>query len=505
MWEWERVRQMPYQIDAWLPDDSPVLLVRVRLVNHHDHVTPVYWWSNIAVPETPETRVLSPANASYQLGEDTMNLRSYPVLVGVDVSYCLNRHRSGDRFFRIPPGQYPWIANVDKRGEGLFHASTTRLIGRKLWVFGRGRGGRQWQDYLNTPGHPYIEIQGGLTHTQAECLPMPPGDEWEWLEAYGAMDIDPEVAHGDDWQAVIRAARECVEADITQEQIERRLAESKAMALRPPAEIIHQGGGWGALELRRRRAAGEEPFGLGSLTFDDDSLTDEQAPWLALLETGALPDAAATDRPVSWMTQDEWREMLIESIDAGRSDHWLGWLHLGIMHFAAGRHDEAAEAWRTSLERKPSAWAYRNLAALAALREDHAEAARLYPRAVELAPAEPRLLLECGKAMLAAGEPGRWLDVVASLDGDASISGHVRLLEASAALDVDDLERAARVLNGPITLTHVREGDTSAAELWFAYHEKRLAHEEGMPVDDDLRQRVRRECPPPAHLDFRLA
>ena len=34
--------------------------------------------------------------------------------------------------------------------------------------------------------------------------------------------------------------------------------------------------------------------------------------------------------------------------------------------------------------------------------------------------------------------------------------------------------------------------------------EKRLAAAEGRAVDDELRQRVRRQYPPPAHLEFRM-
>ena len=33
MYEWDRIRQVTYQIDAWLPDHSPVLLVRVTIRN----------------------------------------------------------------------------------------------------------------------------------------------------------------------------------------------------------------------------------------------------------------------------------------------------------------------------------------------------------------------------------------------------------------------------------------------------------------------------------------
>ena len=67
LYEWERIRQVPFQIDAYLPDGSPVLFVRVRIVNPHDREVPMYWWSNIAVPETAETRVIVPADAALQL------------------------------------------------------------------------------------------------------------------------------------------------------------------------------------------------------------------------------------------------------------------------------------------------------------------------------------------------------------------------------------------------------------------------------------------------------
>jgi hypothetical protein len=36
------------------------------------------------------------------------------------------------------------------------------------------------------------------------------------------------------------------------------------------------------------------------------------------------------------------------------------------------------------------------------------------------------------------------------------------------------------------------------------YHELRIAHEGGVEVDDDIRARVKRDYPVPAHLDFRM-
>jgi len=51
----------------------------------------------------------------------------------------------------------------------------------------------------------------------------------------------------------------------------------------------------------------------------------------------------------------------------------------------------------------------------------------------------------------------------------------------------------------------VREGEVTLTDLWFTYHERRLAAEEGVATNDGLRERVRVMYPPPARIDFRMA
>ncbi len=52
LWEWERLRDLPFQVDLWLPDGSDFLYAGVRVRNPHERPVPAYWWSNIAVPRT---------------------------------------------------------------------------------------------------------------------------------------------------------------------------------------------------------------------------------------------------------------------------------------------------------------------------------------------------------------------------------------------------------------------------------------------------------------------
>ena len=408
------------------------------------------------------------------------------------------------------------------RAKGFFQSSTARLIGRKLWVFGQNAGGRMWQDFLNTPGHPYIEIQAGVARTQGECLPLPPKTEWEWLEAYGAVDTNAKVVQGQDWTAAWQETQRSINTSITFEKVEQLLAASRGMAEKPPTEIIQRGAGWGALENRLRAKTGRKPVAPASLPFPEDTMGQEQAPWLALLDSGRLPETAPNQPPVSWMIQDEWREMLEKSVgirpsrpsgastpanSAGvaPSDHWLAWLHLGVMYIGGQwNFDKARQAWERSIACKPSAWAYRMLAALANHLKNPAEAARLYPKAVELAPDNQRLVVECGKTLVQAGQARQWLKIVDSLPASVRGHSHVKLYEAIAATEVDDLDRAGRVLNEKFELVEVREGETVSVQAWFTYQEKRIAKAEGIAIDEALKERVRKECPPPKHLDFRL-
>jgi len=506
LYEWDRIRETPYQLDLSLPDGSEMLLVRVRLINPHRHEIPMYWWSNIAAPERPDVRVLSPVTRAFHHGYDgRVHLVPVPVSGGVDVTYPTNISTSADYFWYVDPGRRPWIASLDADGRGLVQTSTSRLIGRKLFVWGMGPGGRRWQDFLSTPGHPYIELQAGLTRTQQECLPMPPGAEWSWLEAYGPLQADPSAVHGADWAAACAAVESQLDQMLPCQWLEDELARTEAQADRPPREMLHRGSGWGALERRRREALGEEPFCPPGLDFDDASLGADQAPWLALLRGGALPRAEPSDPPGAWMVQREWRGLLERALERNRGDHWLSWLHLGVMLHHAGEREKAKRAWERSIRREPSALAYRNLAVAASHEGRLAEAADLWLEACRMAPDLVPLAVECCACLAEAGRAGELTAVLARLAPETRAHPRLRVLEARAALETGDLETVERILLGEVELTDLREGETTLTDLWYRMHEKRVAAAENLPEGKELRDRVRREFPPPAHIDFRMS
>jgi hypothetical protein len=114
------------------------------------------------------------------------------------------------------------------------------------------------------------------------------------------------------------------------------------------------------------------------------------------------------------------------------------------------------------------------------------------------------LLMEFGLALLQANRGGQWMDLVDALPQSLRNNWRIRLLDAQAALNQGRLKRVQAFLDQPMEITTLREGESNLTDLWFAFHEKRLAKEICGEVTDEIRRRVREENPPPRELDFRL-
>lgn len=459
LWEFERSRELVYQIDAYAPPGSPVLYVHVRIINPNPHEVPVYWWSNIAVPETPGTRVLTPADAAYHLAYDGVLRRiPFPTHDGVDCSYPAHAQHAADYFYDIEPSRRPWIAALDADGTGLVQTSTNLLRGRKLFVWGQRTGGRRWQEWLSPPGHPYLEIQAGLARTQLEHLPMPANGRWSWLEVYGLLATDP--GH-QDWATACAEAEGALHRLIPRDQVHAEFDAARQWVDQPPAERLHTGSGWGALEH----------LDLPGTPFD--ALGPDQRPWLTLATTGDMP----AEPPRSYQVSASWRERLETA-----TDNWAVWLHRGVARWHAGDLDAAHAAWTASLNAKPTAWALRNLAVhdLRAGNVDSAVSRLLL--AYTMMPV-PALALETVQALITS-RPVEALAFIDGLAGDVRAHGRIRMLECAAAVAAGHVDRAGRLLDDGIVVADLREGEDALDKLWFAVHS---------------------EQPLPSRYDFRMA
>ena len=114
----------------------------------------MYWWTNAAVPESAQSRIIAPADSAFASDYTDGISRVVPTDDdGIDCTWPTNNPRARDFFFDLPPGKRRWIVNADEDGDGLAMLSTDRLRGRKLFVWGQGSGGNRWQDWLSPNTH----------------------------------------------------------------------------------------------------------------------------------------------------------------------------------------------------------------------------------------------------------------------------------------------------------------------------------------------------------------
>ncbi|MCH6163420.1 DUF5107 domain-containing protein [Streptomyces marispadix] len=515
LWEWERLRDTPFQVDLWLPDGSDFLYVGVRIRNPHDRAVPVYWWSNIAVPEDEGTRVLVPADETWYFAYER-RLRRIPVPEwdGVDRSYALRSEFPADYFYEIPREERKWIASLDDRGTGLVQTSTSLLRGRKLFVWGHGPGGRRWQEWLTEPGtQGYAEIQAGLARTQLEHVPLDAGREFAWLEAYGPLSADPAAVHGGDWAAAREHTAARLEEALPAADVDAAFAAWRPYAdtepdteadIRTGAEpgtgaLLAVGSGWGALEVAR---AGYE---LPGTPFPAETMGEQQRPWMELLTNGRLlydapsgtsaaskpasasapsPSAAApasprperpapacpTSPPGPSLVSDAWRDQLECAPSGPLTDY-----HLGVAQWHAGDRAQAVRSWERSVSAAPTAWSLRCLGfadAYDAATGAHPErAADRYLAALDLAsggelPALAALVREAVPVLLAAGRPAGAAEALDRLPPEYRDRGRFQLLCAQVLLAQGEREAARALFDAGFEVDDLREGDEVLGDTW---------------------------------------
>jgi tetratricopeptide (TPR) repeat protein len=489
MYQYERVRGLAFCLEAMLPEASRQLIVHVRILNTAKTGTAVYWWSNMAVDETPDTRVIVPAERAYRFayGKQLTKI-PVPQCEGLDASYPMRIPQAMDFFFDIPEGQRRWIAAVNGAGYGLCQTSTDILQGRKLFVWGMGAGGRHWQTFLSEEGKQYLEIQAGLAHTQLEHLPMAGGAKIAWTEAYGPISAAPEAVQGADWAAARRVVEDALERRCPRAALETLDASFARDISARAGKRAQTGDAWGALEAYGRAAAGEA-FLSGGLKFSLRAMGKAERPWKYLVDKGILPEADPLEDPAGYQVGDLWFERLKASVEKNAGDHWFAWYHLGVMYAYRNDAPNAERAFQRSLGHARSPWALRCLAVLRVQKDKLDDAADLMLEAVRMKP-QRHLALEALKVLNQAGRHAELIDTANTLPAPLRSLGRCKVLMAEALLACGQAKEAERILRGKIELTDVREGEVRLTDLWF-----KLCELKGVSPEQN---------PPPTHLDFRM-
>lgn len=358
MYAYERVRNVEYQMDFWLEEEQSFLNARIRVLNSSRDVVPMYWWSNMAVPEHKNGRLVVPADEAFKGTGAKVEKVAIPMVDGVDISYYQDIPRQIDFFFHIMDEEPKYIINTDEDGYGLFHLSTKRLRARKLFSWGHNQGSEKWQRFLTEDAGDYIEIQAGVGKTQYGCLPMAPNTAWEWLEQYGPIVVEKEVR-----ELPYEELREKMTSYAKKAQedrkIEQVLKETKALA-KKPGEMYCYGESYGALEVIRREHLKERPL---SDHLDYGTTDRSEDIWVEFLKTGVMPEREVEAIPDRYQCQDSYMKLLLAKQEENK-DNWTYHYHLGLFYYYKEEWEKCVEEMQASLNCKESAWAYHGLASV---------------------------------------------------------------------------------------------------------------------------------------------
>ncbi len=457
MYEYERIRKVTYQMDFWLEKDSSFLNCRMRIVNEGKEVVPMYWWSNMAVPEYEKGRVIVPAVQAFTSRGNQVTKVDLPMVEGIDVSDYTSIKTSVDYFFDIPDGCPKYIANVDETGYGLLQISTDRLRSRKLFSWGNQDASDRWQEYLTDKAGRYVEVQAGLGKTQYGCIPMAPHTAWEWMEQYGSVQISEDVIEKEYKERTALVTGRIIESGL-HKKLKEKLETSRNTA-KKPAEIVYNGSGYGALA--------EHGKSTEHLKFTKKKELESLKNWQNFFNTGVLHCPSQMDAPDEFMI-DETNVDFLEVHMKENEQNWYAHYQLGLGYYRRGEYEKAEKAFTDSLKLKESAWALHGLGCVKLIQNDKDQAGNYILQGMTFKRKELSYLKEGFRILLLSKKYEELCRFYRKLDKEEQEDGRLKMGYTQALHGLKQEKKALDLLedNGGLVPDDIREGEDALGEIW---------------------------------------
>lgn len=497
LYEFERIREAPWQIDLYLPPDEDKLWIHVRIINPNPYEINCYWWINIAAPLEKETRVLSPADycIEHVLPDNHLERFDFPYAHGFDGSYPANYPYAASVFFRKPKARRPWIATVQKNCQGLFHTSTKELVGSKLFVFGNKRGGQHWMDFLSLPGKGnYIELQAGAMPTQDQVFILRGGERIEWTECIAPLELEPETAFEQDYKKACHRVESILLEKIPDKMLKQKDHWLHEQADRPIAEILQHGSAWGML-FEKTTGKKMSP----GLNFETPITVERM--WNELIDSGTFSEQTLKQMPESWAVSDRW----ISVLERSATHYGTSWLHellLGVAKLNRRQHEEAHRHLETSRCLNDNFMVNRHLAIIHLHKGDQAAAKDLYLAAWSQSNSLVPLAVEICQFFQKEKMYHSLESFLSQLPDQILQHERIQLARGEASLSKGEFDPLREILKGEFST--IREGEVSLTHLWFLLHLKEAEARKGAFLSEQEQAEVIKQNPPPYNIDFRM-
>ncbi len=478
MYEYEEIRGLVYAVEATLTPDG--LAVHIVVDNTKDEPTLMYWWSNIAAPQTEDTRVYVPTDktyvTSYREGGYHLSKKDVPFCDGKDISDPYHAACATDYFYDIPDENSKWISSVEGDGFGLLHYSDSQLIGRKTFLWGKSTGGQHWNEWLTTD-KDYLEIQAGLCKTQFEHFEIPAHHHIEWNELYTGIQLEEK-----EYNKRVAEINSKL-PDIT--EFNKLFDEDSAD--RP--KILGSGRGYLAQKLLNTN------FG-GRYDFVKESLKDEDEYYLALLENRSSDG----DENTAFVYNKEWIDIILAKPELNSFDLYI----LGILEYECGEMAKAKEYFENALTAGRKWYILASLAMLeSSVFGNHKSGFALVLEAVKVNKNREIMTL-CGEIAIRAGEYEAFVKEFESSTDELKNIGRLRMYCGQCLVLLGRTKDAKKYINDKLVVPDIREGEYAISNIWIMLYRKEMSVKYDRPEDDITEQEVLCEHPIPKVIDFRM-
>ncbi len=478
MYEYEEIRGLAYAVEATLTPDG--LAVHIAVDNTKDEPTLMYWWSNIAAPQTENTRVYVPTDktyvTSYREGGYHLSKKDVPFCGGKDISDPYHAACATDYFYDIPDENPRWISSIEGDGFGLLHYSDNQLIGRKTFLWGKSTGGQHWNEWLTTD-RDYLEIQAGLCKTQFEHFEIPAHHHIEWNELYTGVQLEKKeyadrVAEINSKLPDITELNKLFEADSAEKPV-----------------VLGSGRGYLSQQLL------DVNFG-SRYDFCGESVGGEDEYYLALLENRA----SQGDENTSFVYNKEWKNIILEKSKLSDFDLYI----LGVLEYECNQMEKSKKYFEKALEKDRKWYILASLAMLeSSVFGNHERGFTLADEAVKINQ-NRELMTLYGEIAIRAKEYAAFVDAFENSSAELKSIGRLRMYCGQCLVMLGKTDEAKIYINEELVVPDIREGEYAISNIWIMLYRKEMSVKYGKDEESITEEEVLCEHPIPKKIDFRM-